>query len=101
MRKRKKQTQNSIMDTVNIVQFILSFGFVLGLIMLIAWGAKKTGLHKKFQPHGEGERLAIIESLSIDAKHRLLLIKCDKDEYLLMVGGNQPLQIQRVNAEII
>lgn len=89
------------MDTVNIVQFILSFGFVLGLILIIAWGAKKTGLHKKLQPHGEGERLAIIESLAIDAKHRLLLVKCDKHEYLLMVGGNQPLQIHKTNAETI
>tara|TARA_B100000989_G_C19431698_1_gene423338 strand:- start:76 stop:357 length:282 start_codon:yes stop_codon:yes gene_type:complete len=77
------------MDTVSLTRFGFSFLFVIGLILVLAWAVRRFGLEKKFQA-GEraGKRLCIQESLMIDPRRRLVLIKRDEKEHLLLLGTN-------------
>jgi len=60
---------------------------VLGLIVLVAFVARKLGFG-----HGglsrPDRRLSIVESMSLDPKRRVLLIKCDYTEHLVLLGPN-------------
>lgn len=57
---------------------------VLLLLWLTARGARATGLAKR-----EGRRLAVQEVLALDGRRRLLLLRCDGREMLLLTGGGQ------------
>lgn len=72
-------------------RFLFALVFVIGLIGGIAWLAKRYGLerHIKKPPRGKkSRRLTILESLSLDARRRLLLLGCDGKEYLVVLGNN-------------
>lgn len=61
---------------------------VLAVLALLARGARLAG----FAPaHGAGarRRLALQEVLALDARRRLLLVRCDGREMLLLTGGGQ------------
>jgi len=58
---------------------------VLGLILLAARLARGAGL----APRGGGGRLRLEESLALDARRRLLLVRCDGRALLLLTGGAQ------------
>jgi len=64
---------------------------VLGLIVLLARGARRLGLGG-VGPR-PGRRLAMQEVLPIDARRRLLLVRCDGREVLLLTGGGQDLAL--------
>lgn len=57
---------------------------VLLLLWLAARGARATGLARR-----GGRRLAVQEVLALDSRRRLLLLRCDGREMLLLTGGGQ------------
>lgn len=57
---------------------------VVALIWLIARGLRAGGLVPR-----EGRRLAVQEMLALDARRRLLLLRCDGREVLVLTGGAQ------------
>lgn len=60
---------------------------VLGLILLLARLLRATGL----APQTSGQRLKLQEALALDARRRLLILRCDGREVLLLTGGPQDL----------
>jgi hypothetical protein len=40
------------------------------------------------------KRLAIVESMALDTKHRLLLVRRDQTEHLIVIGGMSDLVIE-------
>jgi flagellar protein FliO/FliZ len=58
---------------------------VVALILLAGRLARRAGL----APRAAGGRLWLEESLSLDARRRLLLIRCDGRALLLLTGGGQ------------
>ncbi|WP_159999898.1 flagellar biosynthetic protein FliO [Roseomonas sp. 18066] len=70
---------------------------VLALVLLAARAARRFG----FAPgvpgglsgvaRGQGRRLVLVESLALDTRRRLLLLRCDGRELLLVTGGPQDL----------
>jgi len=56
---------------------------VLVALLLLLRGLRAAGLAR-----GAG-RLAIEESLALDTRRRLLLVRCDEREALLLTGGGQ------------
>jgi flagellar protein FliO/FliZ len=70
---------------VLLVYALAALALVLGLIGLSTWLARCFGL-----PAGLSRatgRLAITEMLQIDPKRRLLILRCDKRECLVLTGG--------------
>ncbi|HUA78479.1 MAG TPA: flagellar biosynthetic protein FliO [Acetobacteraceae bacterium] len=68
----------------HIVSSLIALAAVLALIWLAARGARRFG----FAPRGGGtRRLTLAETLPLDARRRLHLIRCDGRELLLLTGG--------------
>ncbi|MBV9859267.1 MAG: flagellar biosynthetic protein FliO [Alphaproteobacteria bacterium] len=48
--------------------------------------AKRSGLAGRFAPGGAKRRLGIIEAAAIDSKRRLVLLRRDEVEHLVLIG---------------
>ncbi len=74
-------------EVVNYLKFVLALVFVLGLIGGFAILAKRAGLGNRGPiVRGKSKRLAIIESMSLDPKRRVVLIRRDDAEHLVLLG---------------
>ena len=87
------------MEDVSILRFILAFAFVLGLIGMFGfglkkWGNKVPGLMGTLPGQG-GRRLKIIETCIVGAKYRLVLVKRDAKEHLLLVGQENAKVVEK------
>jgi flagellar protein FliO/FliZ len=71
------------------VQFFLAFIIVLGLIGATAWAVRRFGGGRlgSVGMRGRQPRLAVVDYASVDARRRLLLIRRDNVEHLVMIGG--------------
>lgn len=59
---------------------------VVGLIFGLAWVARRLGLMGRLATAGGRRRLAIVEVLPLDSKRRLVLLRRDGTEHLVLLG---------------
>ena len=71
------------------IQFSLAFLVVLGLIAGTAWAVRRfgTGRLGNGAARGRQPRLGVVDHASIDGHRRLLIIRRDNVEHLVMIGG--------------
>ena len=75
------------LETINYLKFLLALLFVLGLIGGFAILAKRAGLGNRGPiVRGKSKRLSIIETMSLDPKRRVVLIRRDNCEHLVLIG---------------
>lgn len=79
-------------------RFVLALAFVILLILACAWIARRLGLGGRIVAKGGRRRLAIIEVLPLDGRRRLVLLKRDGVEHLLLLGQQNDLVIERGSA---
>ncbi len=69
-------------------RFFVAFLVVLALIGLTAWLVRRFGANRLGgATRGRQPRLAVIDAATIDGRRRLVLIRRDNVEHLLMIGG--------------
>ena len=69
-------------------RFFIAFLVVLALIGLTAWLVRRFGANRLGgAARGRQPRLAVIDAATIDGRRRLVLIRRDNVEHLLMIGG--------------
>ena len=66
----------------------LQAGLALAAVLLLLWLAAR-GLRASGVATRGGRRLVVQEVLAIDARRRLLLVRCDGRDLLLLTGGAQ------------
>lgn len=82
-------------DTVSYMKFLAALIFVLGLIGGFALVAKRMGMGNRGPiRRGKGKRLSIIETMPLDAKRRIILIRRDDKEHLLVIGASSEQVIE-------
>jgi flagellar protein FliO/FliZ len=71
------------------IQFFVAFLVVLGLIAVTAWAVRRFGSGRvgNGATRGRQPRLAVVDHASVDGRRRLLIIRRDNVEHLVMVGG--------------
>lgn len=74
------------MDMTLSLKALAAFAFVMGLMYLLSWAIKKLGLSGQSMLPGAKRRLKIVEYLPLDARRRLVLVRRDQKEYLLVLG---------------
>jgi flagellar protein FliO/FliZ len=86
---------------VHYVRFVLALLFVLGLIGLLAFALRRFGLGAvRVSPAFRGKarnaerRLAVVEVATVDARHRLVLIRRDGVEHLVLLGHGGDLLVE-------
>ena len=72
------------MDAGNYVRFVVALIFVLGLIALATWLARRFGVGGVTKDVCRSDRrLKVIESITVDSRHRAVLIGRDDTEHVL------------------
>ncbi|WP_420559141.1 FliO/MopB family protein [Tepidicaulis sp.] len=79
------------MDLAEYTRFLGALLLVLAMIGGCAWLARRFGLMQHGLTNGPASRLAIVEKLTLDPKHKLLLIRRDGKEHLIVVGETTTL----------
>jgi flagellar protein FliO/FliZ len=83
------------MELDTYMRFVLALLFVLALIGIVAWLARKAGLGTRVvRSKGMGKRLSIVEVSPVDAKRRLVLVRRDGVEHLVLLGATNETVIE-------
>lgn len=83
------------MDFTNVAQAVLALIFVLGLIGVIAVGARRLGLGVATPTlRTKNKRVTVVEVTIVDSKRRLVLIRRDEQEHLILLGANSEQVIE-------
>jgi flagellar biogenesis protein FliO len=73
------------MDAIEIARYLGALVLVLGLLGMAWVAARKYGLPGIVAPNG-ARRLAVVETLMLDARHKAYLIRRDDTEHLVIIG---------------
>lgn len=82
------------MDAPVYLRFIASLVLVLGLMMGLLWLLRRFGLGGMVARPSARRRLAVVESMSLDGRRRLVLVRRDDAEHLLLIGGSTDLVVE-------
>lgn len=83
------------LDYDTYVRGLAALVAVLGLIAGAAWVARRMGFGSARSGSRRDRRLAISEVLAVDNRRRLVLIKRDAVEHLLLIGGTGDVIVER------
>ena len=77
------------MELDGYVRFLLALVFVLGLIGLLTWFARRLGLGGRITPtKGRQQRIGVTAAIALDGRRRLVLLRRDDVEHLVILGPN-------------
>jgi flagellar biogenesis protein FliO len=77
------------------VNFVIAFAFVLLLIGAAAWLVRRFGSTRiDASARGRQPRLAVIDSAAVDGRRKLVIIRRDNVEHLLMIGGPSDVVVE-------
>lgn len=79
------------MELSEILRFASALIFVVGLIAACAWAAKRFGLVPTGRQSSANKRLAVTETLTIDPKRKLVIVRHDDREHLLLLGDQDTI----------
>lgn len=83
------------MEPISYIRFIGSLVLVLGLILGVLWALRRFGVGGMVARPGSRRRLAVVEVMTVDNRRRLVLVRRDGCEHLLLIGGAQDLVVER------
>lgn len=84
------------MDPMTMLRFAAALIFVLALIGVIAWIARRVG--PGAGSRGAKRRLGVVEALQLDPKRRLVLVRRDQTEHLILLSPSGDRVVERVVA---
>jgi len=80
-----------------IVRFVVAFVIVLALIGLTFWLIRRFGTARvgTAAQRGRQPRLAVIDAAPVDGRRRLVLVRRDNVEHLLLIGGPSDFVVEQ------
>lgn len=83
------------MDLEIYSRFLLALVAVLALIGGIAWLVRRLGLGGRLATNrSRTRRLSLVEVMALDARRRLVLVRRDGHEHLLLLGPSGDLRVE-------
>ncbi|MBT4769906.1 MAG: FliO/MopB family protein [Rhodospirillaceae bacterium] len=84
------------MELESYLKFIVALLFVLALIFLLAHLVKRFGIGfpGNLSTASTKRRLTLIEQMTLDAKRRLVLVRRDDVEHLILLGPSADLIVE-------
>jgi flagellar protein FliO/FliZ len=84
------------MDLAEIARMIFALAIVLGLIGLLVVAVRRFGPEtlRRLQVSPTRRRLAVVETLVLDPSRRLVLVRFDRSEKLILLGDGLVLSDQ-------
>ena len=83
------------MEVSDYLRFVFALIFVLALIGLVSWAVRRFNVGERLlSPRRQGRRLRIMETATVDSKRRLVLVRSDDREHLLLIGGASDVVVE-------
>lgn len=82
------------MDASAYLQSIASLVLVLGLMLAVLWALRRFGIGGMVARPNARRRLSVVESMALDGRRRLVLVRRDDCEHLLMIGGPNDMVVE-------
>lgn len=84
------------MEFTDYIRFLAALAFVVGLIGMLALAARRFGLTPRItRKKGQrGSRLSIVDILQVDGQRRLVLLRRDDVEHLVILGPTSETLIE-------
>ncbi|MCR9072048.1 MAG: flagellar biosynthetic protein FliO [Alphaproteobacteria bacterium] len=84
------------MGLLEYIRFVLALGFVLGLIWICYWLVRRYAVERLGLAMNVGKtpRLRIVENRVLDGRRRLVLVRRDDTEHLLVIGGESDMVVE-------
>lgn len=81
------------MNFLDLVRAVFGLAFTLGLIGIVAWAARRYApqLLAKLSAERGARRLQVVETLVLDPARRLVLVRVDDEERLILLGEGREL----------
>jgi flagellar protein FliO/FliZ len=76
------------------LRFILALLLVLGLIAILAWALRRFGFGGALRADNR-RRVQVLETTALGPRHRLILIRRDQVEHLLLLGPQGDVVVER------
>ena len=84
------------METGSYLQFVFALALVIGLILGMAYLLRRFGLgNGATNVLGRKKRISTVETVMIDARHKLVLVRRDDAEHLVCIGPGDSFLIER------
>jgi flagellar protein FliO/FliZ len=83
-------------ESVSWLRVALAFAVVFGLIAAFGFALKRIGAKGLRMPGMAGRasrRMEVVETLPLDVRRRLVIVRCDGEEHLLLLGANHDIVI--------
>ena len=78
-----------------VASFVLAAAIVVILVFIVIWVAKRAlGGQIGNRAKGRGPRLAVMDVTAIDPKRKLVLVRRDEVEHLILIGGQNDVVIE-------
>ena len=91
------------MEISQLLQTVIAFVFVLGLMFLTLWLIKicqqKGALIKFGKCLKQNSRISVLERHRLDVKNSAVLLKCDNTEYLVIIGEKSHTLLQQTKVK--
>lgn len=78
------------------VRLLLAFSVVLGMLGALGFGLKYVTARGFVMPSKTARvrRMKIVESLTVDAKRRFVIVSCDGREHLLLLSAGRDIVVE-------
>lgn len=75
------------MEDISLIRALLSLAFVLGLVLALGWVMRRWDMSKLAGKMQQGRRLQLCEQLYLDPRRKAVILQCDAQEYLVVLGA--------------
>lgn len=82
------------MELSAYLRVIVSLVLVVGMLLLVLWALRRFNIGGIVARPGARRRLALVETMAVDSRRRLMLVRRDGVEHLLMIGGSHDLVVE-------
>lgn len=83
------------MDFDIYLRFMFALILVLALIGALTWAARRFGFGSQLTPNaGKSPRLSVVEVRALDSRRKLVLLRRDTCEHLVLLGPTQDLHLE-------
>lgn len=86
------------MDLDQYIKFVMALLFVVVLIVAVAWLMRRIGLGGVSTGAIRHRRLSMVEVMAVDAKRRLVLVRHDDREHLILLSATGDLLVESAPA---
>lgn len=93
MRAPAGRAPGDLMNFLDLLRAVFGLAFTLGLIGLAAWAVRRYApqLMARLQAQKGERRLQVVETLVLDPARRLVLVRVDDEERLILLGEGREL----------